>query len=259
MRTLLCVWIVCTVAGFAWAGGLGKVTVTAEQAPLMQGKETVLTAKKGDTFDVSGVKGDWFGVLPSRGWIHKGNVKYEAPSPNPVSPDAHTSQGKGGENVGTVSPKIPQDGHWQSTKQDSIGVSFDVTNGGKTIKNLSLQIEYGLPGQSTKGTIGFPDGCEVANGGFGLDVGDTSVFGSFATATEASGKAKITMMRKENEQPYYGASFTRMIDVPAGTITRQWVARRVSDCTIPSKSSDTPAKPAGGSTAPLPALPTRPK
>jgi len=59
--------------------GGGKVTVTAEQAPVMQGKETVLTAKKGDVFDVSEFRGDWYGVLPSRGWIHKANVRYVVP------------------------------------------------------------------------------------------------------------------------------------------------------------------------------------
>ena len=63
---------------------IGKVTVTAEQTPIMQGKETLLTAKKGQAFDVSEVKGDWYGVLPSHGWIHKANVRFEPVAPGPI-------------------------------------------------------------------------------------------------------------------------------------------------------------------------------
>jgi uncharacterized protein (TIGR03067 family) len=65
----------------AQAAVIGKVTVTAEQAPVMQGKEAVLTAKRGDVFGVTQIDGDWYGVLPSRGWIHKANVRYEASLP----------------------------------------------------------------------------------------------------------------------------------------------------------------------------------
>jgi len=91
MRIVLCAAILCAVVATGQAAIIGKVTVTAEQAPVMQGKEAVLTAKKGDTFDVSDIKGDWYGVLPSRGWIHKANVKYEAAPltpPKPVSTQA---------------------------------------------------------------------------------------------------------------------------------------------------------------------------
>jgi len=77
MRTLLCATTVCLLTAAVLGAGIGKVTVTAEQAPIMQGKEVVLTAKKGDTFDVAEIKGDWYGVLPSRGWIHKANVRFE--------------------------------------------------------------------------------------------------------------------------------------------------------------------------------------
>ena len=81
MRTLLCGTIVCLLTVAVHGAGIGKVTVTAEQAPIMQGNETILTAKKGDTFDVSEAKGDWYGVLPSRGWIHKASVRYEPSAP----------------------------------------------------------------------------------------------------------------------------------------------------------------------------------
>ena len=83
MRVLLGAAVLCIVASAAQAAVIGKATVTAEQAPVMQGKDVVLTAKKGDTFEVSEVKGDWYGVLSSRGWIHKANVRYE-PAAFPV-------------------------------------------------------------------------------------------------------------------------------------------------------------------------------
>jgi hypothetical protein len=88
MRTLLCGTIVCLLTVAVHGAGIGKVTVTAEQAPIMQGNETILTAKKGDTFDVTELKGDWFGVAPSRGWIHKTNVRYDPSTPAAVPPPA---------------------------------------------------------------------------------------------------------------------------------------------------------------------------
>ena len=81
MRALLCAGILCAAVAAGHAAVIGKATVTAEQAPVMQGKDTVLTAKKGDVFDVNEIAGDWYGVLPSRGWIHKANVRYEASLP----------------------------------------------------------------------------------------------------------------------------------------------------------------------------------
>jgi hypothetical protein len=70
----------------AQAQVIGKANVTADQAPVMQGRETVLTAKKGDTFDVIAINGDWYGVLPSRGWLHKTNVYYDPITPAAVPP-----------------------------------------------------------------------------------------------------------------------------------------------------------------------------
>jgi hypothetical protein len=92
MRTLLCLAIV-SLAAAAHAAVIGKATVTAEQAPVMSGKQVIATAKKGDTFDVTELKGDWFGVAPSQGWIHKSNVRYEpaGPAPAPAPAPAATS------------------------------------------------------------------------------------------------------------------------------------------------------------------------
>jgi hypothetical protein len=82
MRALLiAAFVCCLAAALAHAAVIGKATVTAEQAPVMSGKQVIATAKKGDTFDVTEEKGDWFGVAPSQGWIHKGNVRYEAGTP----------------------------------------------------------------------------------------------------------------------------------------------------------------------------------
>jgi len=97
MRGLLFLGIICALDSAAQGVVMGKVTVTAEQAPIVQGKETVLTAKKGAIFDVSEVKGEWYGVLPSRGWIYKANVRYEPVAPasvlNAEAPTAATPAG----------------------------------------------------------------------------------------------------------------------------------------------------------------------
>lgn len=55
-----------------------RVIVTVDQAPIMQGKERIATAKKGDVFSATSVNGDWYGVLPSHGWIHKSNVQIQS-------------------------------------------------------------------------------------------------------------------------------------------------------------------------------------
>ncbi len=92
MRTLSCAAAICLAAALAHAAVIGKATVTAEQAPVMSGKQVVATAKKGDVLDVTELKGDWFGVAPSQGWIHKANVRYEpaavgtAPAQGPSIP-----------------------------------------------------------------------------------------------------------------------------------------------------------------------------
>jgi hypothetical protein len=70
------------------AAFIGKVTVTAEQAPVMSAKDTLLLAKKGDVFNVTAVNGDWYGLAPSRGWIHKSNVSYQPLSAATVNKEA---------------------------------------------------------------------------------------------------------------------------------------------------------------------------
>jgi len=75
--SLLCLLLTAAVQ----AAGIGKVTVTADQAPVMSGKDVVQTARKGDVLEASEIKGDWYGVLPTRGWIHKSNVRFEPAAP----------------------------------------------------------------------------------------------------------------------------------------------------------------------------------
>jgi len=87
MRTLLCAGILLAVASAAHAAVIGKATVTADQAPIMRGDETIATVKKGDILDVTKVKGNWFGLDPSQGWIHKSHVRYDPILPaSPAAP-----------------------------------------------------------------------------------------------------------------------------------------------------------------------------
>jgi hypothetical protein len=83
-RIVLSLGILAMFSGAAPAAVIGKAVVTADQAPIMQGGKTIATAKKGDTFDVTGANGDWFGLSPSQGWIHKANVRYEPAPPQKV-------------------------------------------------------------------------------------------------------------------------------------------------------------------------------
>ena len=69
------VWETRATAGKTKA--IGQLTVIAEKASIYRGKDVVGTAKKGDTFAVSAIKGDWYGVLPTRGWIHKKFIEYQ--------------------------------------------------------------------------------------------------------------------------------------------------------------------------------------
>jgi len=87
MRFPLILVMVAVLAATGQAATIGRVIVTADQAPVIQGKETIASAKKGDALDVSEVKGDWYGVLPTRGWIHKSNVRFE-PAAVTVEPSA---------------------------------------------------------------------------------------------------------------------------------------------------------------------------
>ncbi len=84
MRMAICLGIICLLGVSAHAAVIGKATVTADQAPVMSGKEAIATAAKGVVFDVTEVKGDWFGVAPSQGWIHKSNVQFQSRPSGPV-------------------------------------------------------------------------------------------------------------------------------------------------------------------------------
>lgn len=77
MRIALSLFVWCLLLGVGRAGTLGKVTVTADGAPILKGKETLATAKKGDVMDVTEIHGNWYGVLPHKGWVHSKYVKFE--------------------------------------------------------------------------------------------------------------------------------------------------------------------------------------
>jgi len=61
---------------------LGQVTVIADEAPIRVGNETKATAKKGEVLDVTAVSDGWYGVVPTKGWIHKQHAKF---TPAPAS------------------------------------------------------------------------------------------------------------------------------------------------------------------------------
>jgi photosystem II stability/assembly factor-like uncharacterized protein len=62
------------------------VTVIAEQAPVQIGQKVIATVKKGEDLKVVEIKGDWYCVLPSRGWIHKQFLQVGIPSPEKDKP-----------------------------------------------------------------------------------------------------------------------------------------------------------------------------
>ncbi|MBE3142742.1 MAG: hypothetical protein IMZ61_02310 [Planctomycetes bacterium] len=96
MRLLLSFFLLCWLTAVSQGAIIGKFTVTAEQASIMLDKDIVQTAKKGSVLDVTEINGDWYGVLPTRGWIQKANGRYELAQPRmapvapvaPVAPDA---------------------------------------------------------------------------------------------------------------------------------------------------------------------------
>ena len=57
---------------------IGTAAVTSDEAPIYKGQEVVARAKKGDKLNVSAVKGEWYGVIPVGGWVHKKHVEYVA-------------------------------------------------------------------------------------------------------------------------------------------------------------------------------------
>lgn len=90
MRIVPSLFVWCLLLSVARAGTIGKVTITADEAPVLKGKETIATAKKGDVMDVTEIRGNWYGVLPHRGWIHSKYVKFE--KARPKSPATASSQ-----------------------------------------------------------------------------------------------------------------------------------------------------------------------
>jgi len=60
----------------AYAEVVGTATVIVDDAAIYRGQAVVAQAHKGDTLQVSAVRGEWYGVISASGWIHAKNVKY---------------------------------------------------------------------------------------------------------------------------------------------------------------------------------------
>jgi len=56
---------------------IGKITVIVDKAPIYRGGEVVGEAQKGQTFGVTAVHGDWYGVIPVLGWVSKEHARFE--------------------------------------------------------------------------------------------------------------------------------------------------------------------------------------
>lgn len=69
LNNLLAVFCLLFFWAVADAQDLGGVTVTTDQAPIQKGEKVITRAKKGEELTVCDVKGDWYCVMPSRGWI----------------------------------------------------------------------------------------------------------------------------------------------------------------------------------------------
>jgi hypothetical protein len=134
-RIVFSLGILAMFSGAVSAAVIGKATVTADQAPVLSGKQVIATAKKGDTFDVTEAKGDWFGVAPSQGWIHKGNVRYEP-----------------GASASALSKKLTMEavvGRWSAKSKDgTVITSVDFKSDGKCFVNV-IYLGAGTPGVTT--------------------------------------------------------------------------------------------------------------
>ena len=57
---------------------IGRVTVTAKEAKIKRGREVIATAQEGDVLNVIEIKGNWYGVIPAKGWIYKKYVEHNS-------------------------------------------------------------------------------------------------------------------------------------------------------------------------------------
>jgi len=57
---------------------LGRVIVTTDLAPIQIGKRVIARARKGLELPVVEIKGEWYCVLSTRGWIHSKFIQYNA-------------------------------------------------------------------------------------------------------------------------------------------------------------------------------------
>ncbi len=56
---------------------LGTATIKVQQAHVRKGRKILATVEKGETLDVIQIKGNWYGVLPYEGWLHKNDIIFK--------------------------------------------------------------------------------------------------------------------------------------------------------------------------------------
>ena len=93
---------------FSGAEVIGTATVISDEAAIYNGEEIVSRAKKGDRLDITAVKGDWYGVVPEGGWIHKKYVRYQLVSKEPDSSVPQTHAGQLRYVVRSLLPALPR-------------------------------------------------------------------------------------------------------------------------------------------------------
>lgn len=62
------------------AEDLGVVRITTDQAPIQMGEKIIARVKQGEELPVCEIKGDWYCVLPSRGWMNAKLLEYRKPA-----------------------------------------------------------------------------------------------------------------------------------------------------------------------------------
>jgi hypothetical protein len=69
------------MAAIVGAENLGSVIVVKDQVPIQLGEKIIARARQGEELKVEEIKGDWYCVLPTRGWIHVSFLQFQAPKP----------------------------------------------------------------------------------------------------------------------------------------------------------------------------------
>ncbi len=76
LRYVIWTSVILLAATVCYAKELGRAKVLHEGAPIMRGKRVLARVKKGRTLSVYVIKGNWYGVMPYKGWIHKKYVSF---------------------------------------------------------------------------------------------------------------------------------------------------------------------------------------